>query len=67
MFDEAVEFYRERGTANPIRAIVMVQVERALPLTSPAYDLGATQEVRERWERHREALRVGQGGAPTGE
>jgi uncharacterized protein len=68
MFDEAVEFYRERGTANPIRAIVMVQVERALPLTSPAYDLGATEEeVRERWELHREALRMDQGGAPTGE
>jgi hypothetical protein len=29
-----------------------------MPLTSPAYDLGATeQEVRERWERHHEALR----------
>jgi len=67
-FDEAVEFYRERGAANPIRAVVVVEVERALPLTSPAYDLGATEEeVRERWGRHHEAIRRGKSGAPTGE
>ena len=37
------------------------------PLTSPAYDLGATeQEVRERWERHYGALCWGESGAPTG-
>jgi predicted pyridoxine 5'-phosphate oxidase superfamily flavin-nucleotide-binding protein len=67
-FDEAVEFYRERGAANPIRAVVMMKVERALPLTSPAYDLGATEEeVRERWERHHEEMRRGKSGAPAGE
>jgi hypothetical protein len=39
-----------------------VEVERALPLTSPAYDLGFTEEeVRERWERHHQA--IGRGGA----
>lgn len=49
-FDEAVDFYRERGTSNPIRAVVIVEVDRALPLTSPVYDLGLTEEeVRERW------------------
>jgi predicted pyridoxine 5'-phosphate oxidase superfamily flavin-nucleotide-binding protein len=54
LFDEALEFYRERGVEGEIRAVVLVEVERALPLTSPAYDLGATEEeVRERWERHR--------------
>jgi predicted pyridoxine 5'-phosphate oxidase superfamily flavin-nucleotide-binding protein len=67
-FDEAVEFYRERGTTNPIRAVVLVEVERALPLTSPAYDLGLTEEeVRERWERHHKAISRGETGAPTGE
>jgi uncharacterized protein len=67
LFDEALEFYRERGVEGEIRAVVLVEVERALPLTSPAYDLGATEEVRERWERHHEALRKGEQGAPTGE
>ncbi len=56
-FEEAVAFYRHRGTANPIRAIVVVTVERALPLTSPAYDLGLSEaEVRERWKRHWEEV-----------
>ena len=68
LFDEALAFYRRRGVANEIRAVVLVEVGRAMPLTSPAYDLGATeQEVRERWERHHEALRWDESGAPTGE
>jgi uncharacterized protein len=68
LFDEALEFYRERGVEGEIRAVVLVEVGRAMPLTSPAYDLGASeQEVRERWERYHEALRRGESGAPTGE
>jgi predicted pyridoxine 5'-phosphate oxidase superfamily flavin-nucleotide-binding protein len=66
--DEAVEFYRERGTTNPIRAVVLVEVERALPLTSPAYDLGLTEEeVRERWRRHHGSIGRGGAGTPTDE
>jgi len=66
-FDEALAFYRRRGVASVLRAVVLVEVGRVEPLTSPAYDLGATeQEVRERWERHHEALRWDESGAPTG-
>jgi uncharacterized protein len=66
-FEEALAFYRRRGVASEIRAVVLVKVERALPLTSPAYDLGASEEeVRERWERHYRALCRGESGAPTG-
>ncbi len=33
-----------------MRAIVLIHVERALALTSPAYDLGATEdELREQY------------------
>jgi uncharacterized protein len=68
LFDEALAFYGERGVEGEIRAVVLVEVGRAMPLTSPVYDLGASeQEVRERWERHYEALRRGESGAPTGE
>jgi predicted pyridoxine 5'-phosphate oxidase superfamily flavin-nucleotide-binding protein len=68
LFEETLEFYRGRGVEGEIRAVVLVEVERALPLTSPAYDLGASEEeVRERWERHREAIHRGESGAPTGE
>jgi len=41
-----------------VRAFVLVTVERAHPLTSPAYDLGLSErQVRERWERHYDGLR----------
>src|SRR5215510_4913878 len=55
-FDELYAFYRQRGSKNPIKSIVLVKVDRAEPLISPSYDLGATEdEVRERWEQHFEA------------
>src|SRR5689334_19980160 len=36
LFEQIVAFYRERGTSHPIRSVVLVKVERALPLISPA-------------------------------
>jgi hypothetical protein len=49
-FAEFLAFFRERGSTSPIRAIVLVRVMRALPVTSPAYDSGATEEeLRARW------------------
>ena len=60
LFEEIVAFYRERGSSNPIRSVVLVKVERALPLISPAYDQGATEEeVRERWKRYWDSLEGG--------
>jgi len=60
-FEEIVAFYRQRGSTHPILSIVIVKVERALPLISPAYDTGATEEeVRERWEEYYGGLRRGQ-------
>src|SRR5918999_552629 len=45
VFDEAIRRYREAGLADyTMRAIVLIEVRRALPLTSPAYDLGQTEE-----------------------
>ena len=53
VFERGIRFYEARGTLKArerIRAIVTVTVERALPVTSPAYDLGATaDELREMW------------------
>jgi predicted pyridoxine 5'-phosphate oxidase superfamily flavin-nucleotide-binding protein len=57
LFEQALAFYRKRGTTSPIRHIVLVKVERALPLISPAYDQGKTEdEIRDRWLRYWEAL-----------
>jgi hypothetical protein len=51
VFERGVRFYEARGTVKArerIRGIVIVSVERALPVTSPAYDIGATEdELRE--------------------
>ena len=45
VFEEATRRYRAGGLADyPMRAIVLIEVRRALPLTSPAYDRGQTEE-----------------------
>ena len=60
LYDEAIAFYRERGSQSSIREVVMVRVQRAQPIDSPAYDLGLTEdEVRDRWERHFQSRRAG--------
>ena len=55
VFERGIRFYEARGTARArerIAAIVVVTVQRALPVTSPAYDLGATEdELRALWTR----------------
>ena len=46
-FERGVEFYERRGLERArerIHSIVIVAVERASPVTSPAYDLGATED-----------------------
>jgi len=53
IFDRGCQLYREMGAASEIRAIVLIRVERALPLFSPAYDRGETEsQIRERWRRY---------------
>jgi predicted pyridoxine 5'-phosphate oxidase superfamily flavin-nucleotide-binding protein len=68
LYDRAIAFYRERGAVSPIREVVLVRVQRALPIDSPAYDRGLTEdEVRARWERHFESLRNRATTSPRGE
>lgn len=51
-FEKCVAFYRAIGVTSVIRSVVLIAVERALPVVSPAYDGGATEdEIRERWRR----------------
>lgn len=57
IFEQGLRLYRQRGTISPIRRIVLVQVERALPLISPAYDQGkAEEEIRASWLQYWNAL-----------
>jgi uncharacterized protein len=55
LHDEILEYYRrERGTdIERVHAVVVVRVDFAAPLVSPAYDAGATEEeVVTRWRDH---------------
>jgi predicted pyridoxine 5'-phosphate oxidase superfamily flavin-nucleotide-binding protein len=68
LYAKVIAFYKQRGVKNPIREVVMVRVQRAQPIDSPAYDLGLTEdEVRARWERHWQSVRAGRPSSPTGE
>lgn len=60
LYDKLLAFYSERGSRFAIREIVMIHVQTAQPIDSPAYDLGLTEEeVRDRMERHFQSLRAG--------
>jgi uncharacterized protein len=66
-FAEALAFFRRRGVASDIHTVVLVRVTRALPLVSPAYDGGATEdEIRARWQRYWEGLRSPAPAPPAG-
>jgi uncharacterized protein len=53
VFERACQMYRDAGATSEIRAVVLIRVDRALPLISPAYDRGATEEqVKDRWRRY---------------
>jgi predicted pyridoxine 5'-phosphate oxidase superfamily flavin-nucleotide-binding protein len=68
VYDRAIAFYKDRGVANAISEIVVAQVQRALPIDSPAYDLGLTEdEVRARWVRYWNSLHGAPTASPTSE
>ena len=59
-YKEVTAFFTARGVSNRIREVVVIKVEHALPVTSPAYDLGLSEaEIRARWESHHEAIKQG--------
>jgi uncharacterized protein len=53
-------FHSERGTDPArIRAVVLMRVEWAAPLVSPAYDSGATEvEISRQWREHHLGTRL---------
>ncbi len=58
VFEKIIQFYRQRGTAFAIKNIVLMKIEEAAALISPAYDSGRSEEdVSAHWERHRDELR----------
>jgi uncharacterized protein len=59
-FDELVASFRARGLEHPLHCFVVIKVERAEPVLSPAYDDGLTEaEIRSRWQHHYADLAAG--------
>ena len=57
VFQRGCQMYREMGLRHEIQAVVLIRVERALPVFSPAYDRGDTEaQVKERWRRYWQKL-----------
>jgi hypothetical protein len=56
LFEEVISFYKAASRLS-IKNIVLIKVERVLPLFSPAYDSGISEEeVLERWRSYWAAL-----------
>jgi predicted pyridoxine 5'-phosphate oxidase superfamily flavin-nucleotide-binding protein len=50
LFDEIVTFYKNKGSKYTINNIVLIKVERIIPLLSPVYDTDMSEnEVIKRW------------------
>jgi predicted pyridoxine 5'-phosphate oxidase superfamily flavin-nucleotide-binding protein len=61
LFERILDFYRSERNLDEgrikIRSFVLVKVEEALPVVSPAYDLGLSEEqVREKMQRYFDSL-----------
>ena len=53
IFQRGCRIYRDAGLTMDIRAVVVIRVERAQPVSSPAYDRGDTEaQVKDRWRRY---------------
>ena len=56
-FERALAFYRKRGSMSAKQHVVLVKVERAAPLISPAYDQGQSEpQIRAHWRRYWQEL-----------
>jgi len=69
LYDQVIAFYKRRGSqVGLFRELVLVRVQTAQPVVSPAYDLGLSEdEVRARWEQYLQTVRSGKTMLPKGE
>jgi uncharacterized protein len=68
-YERAIEFYKRRGSkVSAFNEVVVIDVQLAQFIDSPAYDFGMSEEeIRNRWERHYESLRAGKRNVPDPE
>ena len=59
LFEEVISFYGDAAKKYKIKNIVLIKVERILPLLSPVYDTGASEdEVLKRWNDYWSSIYV---------
>ena len=59
LFEQIVDFYRAKRNLEEglIRSVVLVKIDEAMPLISPAYDQGQSEDqVREKRQRYLDSL-----------
>lgn len=57
LYDEILNHYRKKGIKSQINAIVLVDISDIKEVTSPLYDLGASEdEIKSKWKKHFEEL-----------
>ena len=53
LYDEILDYYRSHNVKSPINSIVLVEVSEVTRVTSPLYDMGASeQEIKSKWKKH---------------
>jgi hypothetical protein len=59
LFEKVVAFYRAAGAKYKINNVVLIAVEMILPITSPVYDTGISEEdVIKRWKGYWDAFHI---------
>jgi len=57
LFEEIISFYKDAGSKYTINHIVLVKVERIIPLFSPVYDTGISEDdVTKKWTDYWNAI-----------
>jgi predicted pyridoxine 5'-phosphate oxidase superfamily flavin-nucleotide-binding protein len=60
LFEEVISFYMEAGAKYIIKNIVLIKIERVLPIMSPVYDTDVTEEnVIKRWTDYWNSIYIG--------
>jgi predicted pyridoxine 5'-phosphate oxidase superfamily flavin-nucleotide-binding protein len=50
IFEKVIAYFKEAGSKHTIKNIVLIKIDRVMPVFSPAYDTGLSEyEVRNRW------------------
>ena len=60
LFEEVISFYRKAGSNYTINNIALIKIERILPIFSPVYDTGISEEeVIKKWSEYWSSVYAG--------